>query len=94
MISKICNWFGKIPVDKLLHFIVAYLILDIILSTGLRLNLNVILTIITAVVLTSLLIFGKESYDEKEYNGWNWKDILAGYIGVFAKLLVFLILIL
>ena len=32
--------------------------------------------------------------NEKEYNGWDWYDILAGYLSVLTKLGFFLIMIL
>lgn len=94
MISNICYWIGRIPHDKVLHYFISYLILDICLSLCLHYNVTTWLSIVISLSVVSIAIFGKEVIDEKQYNGWCWYDILAGYLGVIAKLIPFLIMIL
>lgn len=91
MISKICNWIGRIPHDKVLHYFISYLIFDICLSLCLHYNVTTWLSIVISVFIVSIAIFAKEIVDKTEYNGWNWLDILAGYLGVITKLSLFLV---
>lgn len=87
MISKLCNWIAKIPHDKLLHFIIVYLITDFVLSISHVVNYTP--TIATAVI--TVFIFLKEHIDEYKYNGFSWLDVLAGYIGYITKIIIFII---
>lgn len=91
MISNICYWIGRIDKDKILHFLVCYVIFDYCLSIGEHFNFNIILTLISSFIIISSLIFLKEVIDENKYNGFDWYDILAGYIGVIAKTIPFII---
>ena len=91
MISNICRLIGKIDKDKILHFLICYVIFDYCLSIGEYFNFNIILTLISSFTIISSLIFLKEVIDENEYNGFNWYDILAGYIGVITKTISFMI---
>lgn len=93
MISNICKYLLNIATDKILHFLIAYIAFDILLSVGIRLNLSPALNIVISFVITILLLFAKEYLDVKSYGVWDWKDILAGYLGIILKLLVFLITI-
>ena len=91
MISNICYWIGRIPHDKVLHYFLSYLIFDTCLSLCLHYNVTTWISIIISFFIVSIAIFGKESIDEKEYCGWSWMDILAGYLGVITKLGLFLV---
>ena len=91
MISNICRLIGKIDKDKILHFLICYVIFDYCLSIGEHFNFNIILTLISSFIIVSFLIFWKEIIDKNEYNGFNWCDIFAGYIGVIAKTIPFMI---
>ena len=91
MISNICRLIGKIDKDKILHFLICYIIFDYCLSIGEHFNFNIILTLIGSFIIISFLIFLKEIIDENKYNDFNWYDILAGYIGVIAKTIPFMI---
>lgn len=91
MISNICYLIGRIDKDKILHFLICYVIFDYCLSVGEHFKFNTELTFISSFVIVSFLIFLKEVIDENEYNGFNWYDILAGYIGVIAKTIPFII---
>ncbi len=91
MINNICYWVGRIAKDKILHFLICYLIVDYCLSIGQHFNLSILLNSIIAFVVTSAIIFLKEIVDEKQYHSWDWYDILAGYIGIIAKTIAFTI---
>lgn len=91
MISKICNWIGRIPHDKVLHYFISYLIFDICLSLCLHYNVTTWLSIVISIIIVSIAIFAKEIVDKTEYNGWNWLDILAGYLGIITKFSLFLV---
>lgn len=91
MISNICYWIGRIAKDKILHFLICYIVFDYCLSIGKYFNFNIKLTFISSFIIVSFLIFLKEAIDEKQYNGFDWYDILAGYIGVIAKTIPFMI---
>ena len=91
MISNICYWIRRIPHDKVLHYFISYLILDICLSLCLYYNVITWLSIVISLSIVSIAIFGKEAIDEKQYHGWSWLDILAGYLGVITKLGLFLV---
>ena len=94
MISKLCYKLANIAKDKLLHYFISYLIVDFYLSIGYCINLSNWLNILIAVSVVSLCIFGKETIDQIKYKGWDWKDILAGYLGVITKLILFIPIIL
>lgn len=91
MISNICNRIGRIAKDKILHFLICYVIFDYCLSIGEHFNFNIILTFISSFIIISSLIFLKEVIDENKYNGFDWYNIIAGYIGVIAKTIPFII---
>ena len=91
MISNICRLIGKIDKDKILHFLICYVIFDCCLSIGEHFNFNTELTFIGSFIIISFLIFWKEAIDKNQYNGFDWCDILAGYIGVIAKTIPFMI---
>lgn len=91
MISNICYWIGRIPKDKILHYFISYLILDICLSVLEHFDVTTWLSIVISLSVVSIAIFGKEAIDEKQYHGWDWYDILAGYLGVITKTGLFLI---
>ena len=91
MISNICCWIGKIAKDKILRFLICYIIFDYCLSIGEHLNFNIELTFISSFVIVNFLIFWKETINKKQYNSFDWYNILAGYIGVIAKMIPFMI---
>lgn len=91
MINNICYWIGRIPHDKVLHYFISYLILDICLSLCLHYNVTTWLSIVISLSVVSIAIFGKEAIDEKQYKNWCWYDILAGYLGTITKLGLFLV---
>lgn len=91
MISNICYWIGRIPKDKILHYFLSYFILDTCLSTFGHFDVTTWLSIVISISVVSVAIFGKEAIDEKQYHGWDWYDILAGYLGVITKTGLFLI---
>ena len=91
MISNICYFIVRIPKDKILHYFISYLIIYICLSLCLHYNVTTLISIVISLSVVSVAIFGKEAIDEKEYCGWSWMDILAGYLGVITKLGLFLV---
>ena len=91
MICNLCYWIGRIPKDKILHYFVSYLILDICLSVLEHFDVTTWLSIVISLSVVSIAIFGKEAIDEKQYHGWDWYDILAGYLGVITNIGLFLI---
>lgn len=91
MISNICYWIGRIPHDKVLHYFISYLILDTCLSVCVHFDVTTWLSIVVSLSVVSIVIFGKETIDEKQYHGWSWMDIIAGYLGVITKLGLFLV---
>ena len=91
MINNICYWIGRIAKDKILDFLICYIVFDYCLSIGKYFNFNIELTFISSFITVSFLIFLKEAIDEKRYKGFDWYDILAGYIGVIAKTIPFII---
>jgi hypothetical protein len=92
MISSICFWISRVNKDKLLHFVAAYLIADIAISVSTMLQLGTIWTIIVSFVVTSLALFGKEINDKIEYDGFDFKEILAGYLAYIVKFILFMII--
>lgn len=79
-INKIINFIGK---DKILHFICCFLIVIIV---GVM-SLPVIG--LSAGIIVALL---KETYDEfrEGGTGWDWKDIIADFIGIILGILIIL----
>jgi hypothetical protein len=94
MISKLYYKLANIAKDKLLHYFISYIIVDFCLSISYCIGLTNWLSLLIAVSVASLCIFGKETLDQIKYKGWDWKDILAGYLGVITKLILFLPMIL
>ena len=94
MISKLCTFIASVDKDKLLHFIISYIIFDFCLSILCRFPLPTFINILTSFTIVSVFIVGKEIIDKIDYNGFDWKDILAGYLGVLVKLILFIIMIL
>lgn len=69
-------------VDKLLHFLVCYgATLTLIYLLGWRRWPN-------AVLFAAGLSFGKEFADEFLYKGFDWKDLLADFLGIAFAMLV------
>lgn len=91
MINNICYLIERIPKDKIFHYFLSYFILDTCLSICIHFDVTICLSIVISIFITSMAIFGKEAIDEKQYHGWNWIDIFAGYLGVITKLGLFLI---
>ena len=91
MISNICYFIVRIPKDKILHYFLSYFILATCLSICGHLNVTAWISVVISLSIVSIAIFGKEAIDEKEYCGWSWMDILAGYLGVITKLGLFLV---
>lgn len=94
MISKICQQIATIQKDKVLHFICSYLIFDFCLNIISKFPISNFWNIIISFIIVTIFIIGKEIIDQVKYKGFDWKDILAGYIAVIAKLLLFIIMIL
>lgn len=94
MISKLCYWISKIPKDKILHFFISYLILDINISLCEHFCFKLWLVLLLSIIVTSGFIFGKEAIDKKKFNDWSWYDIIASYLGVITKLGLYLLMIL
>lgn len=94
MISNICYWISRIAKNKILHFLISYMIFNYTTSACIRLNFPLWLNLTISLLVVSCAIIGKELIDKKEYNGFDWWDIVAGYLGVVANLIPFLIMIL
>lgn len=91
MISNLCYWIVRIHKDKILHYFLSYFIFDTCLSVCVHFDVTTWLSVVISLFVVSIAIFGKEAIDEKEYCGWSWMDILAGYLGVITKLGLFLV---
>lgn len=91
MINKLCKLICDIPKDKILHYFIAYIIIDICFSTLCHFNISILFNVLISFDVATVAIFGKEILDEKLYNGWCWFDILAGYLGVISKICVIVI---
>lgn len=91
MISNIYYWIGRIAKDKILCFLICYIIFDYCLSIGEYLNFNIELTFISSFVIVSFLIFWKEAINKKQYNRFDGYNIFVGYIGIIAKTISFMI---
>lgn len=94
MISKICNWLGGIPTDKVLHFVVAYILFDILVTVITKCSVSTIDSILISFLIVSACIFAKETIDKYSYDLFDWYDVLAGYLGMMAKLILLVIFIL
>lgn len=75
MIKKII---GFIPIDKQIHALLCYFILD---NACAAFNWWLALLIVTAVII------GKEWYDYKDYGHFCGWDIVAGYSGVILAII-------
>lgn len=91
MISSICYWISKIQQDKLLHFIIAYLIVDIVLSVCCHFNLVYWIGIVIGVCIALLATIVKELDDKRQWDDWSWLDILASCVGIVIKVSLYLI---
>lgn len=91
MINKLFIKIGSIPKDKILHFLIPYLVADVCFTLGAIINLSLLLTLLISILVPSVLILGKELLDQIRYKGWDNKDIIAGYVGVGVKLVLFLL---
>lgn len=93
IIKDICFDIAKIAKDKILHFSIAYIIFDFCLSIFNR-YCNDIITILYSFLVVSCFIIFKEILDKRSGEIFDKKDILAGYIGVCVKLIIFILYIL
>lgn len=97
MISKrikdICFAIAKYDKDKILHFLLGYVICDYSLSVFERIDWNYYISLIFSIVVVTVFIIGKEIIDKKNGGIFDKKDILAGYLGVLLKIMAFLILV-
>lgn len=73
----------KIPQDKMGHFIVGNILSTIVLSLCLVFGINVFLSIVISVVLTSSVAFAKEAYDRanKDKHTYDSNDAFATIVG-------------
>lgn len=65
-------------VDKVLHFLVTYSITVSLSAYGYW---------IAGTILSTILSFAKEAYDQYLYKGFSWGDILADAAGIVSALL-------
>lgn len=93
IIKEFCFNIAKIAKDKILHFSIAYIIFDFCLSIFNR-YCNNIVTILYSLIVVSVFIIFKEILDKRSGEIFDTKDILAGYIGVCVKLIIFILYIL
>lgn len=97
MISKIikdfCFAIAKYAKDKILHFLLGYVICDCSLSVFERVFRNCYISLILSIAVVTIFIIGKEIIDKKSGELFDKKDILAGYLGVSLKVIVFLIFV-
>lgn len=89
LINKCLKVFSSIQKDKLLHYIVAYLLTELSLTILTILDASRTLNmLITFAVLSNIIIF-KEYYDKNNDGTCEMKDIIAGYLGVLTKFVFF-----
>lgn len=95
MINKILKTINSIPKDKLLHYGIAYILFDALLSVTEAINLNAWLGVLISIVILTIAIVAKEIYDKASGKGVSeLGDVYAGYLGVFTKLILFAIALL
>lgn len=95
MINKLLNMVTSLSKDKILHYFIAYILFDIVLSIGIACNLNVWINLLISISIITLFIIGKEVYDYFNPKGVvDAKDIYAGYLGACTKLIIFTITLL
>lgn len=92
-IGTLCKLISKPAKDKLLHFILGYIIFDYCISTFYRFGLHFILNISFSLFIVSIFIIGKEFVDKKEYNEFDIWDIISSYLGVILKGIALMILV-
>lgn len=92
-IGMLCKLISKPAKDKLLHFILGYIIFDYCLSAFERFELHFILNISLSLFIVSFCIIGKEFIDKKVYNGFDIWDIISSYLGVILKGIALTILV-
>ena len=97
MISKIikdvCFAITKYTKDKILHFLLGYVIGDYNLSIFERFFRTWYISLTLSIAAVTIFIIGKEIIDKKSGELFDRKDILAGYLGVLLKIISFLIFV-
>lgn len=94
MISSICYWISKVPQDKLLHFIIAYLIVDISTSVCCHFSLDNWIGLVIGASIALLATIIKELDDKRQWDDWSWLDILASCVGIVVNVSLYLIQVL
>lgn len=92
-IKSTCSKFAKIPFDKLLHFILAYIIFDASIALFAKLSLPFVINYASSFAITLLALVGKEVVDEINYKGFDIEDILAGFFAIVLKTLIIIFLV-
>lgn len=91
MISKLCSYIASFPKDKILHFLLCYIMFDYLLVFSSRLISNIELATLVAFGIMNIIIYGKELYDStKPNNKFDWHDVIAGYLGIELKFIIFI----
>ena len=93
MMKEVCFAIAKYAKDKILHFLLGYVICDYSLSVFERLFRTWYISFTISVVIVTIFIIGKEIIDKKSGELFDKKDILAGYLGVLLKIISFLIFV-
>lgn len=92
---KILNRIANIPKDKILHFILCYILTDLILSILYTCYVSIFNSVYITLAFTTIVIFAKEFLDKYvQKTFFDWKDVLAGYIGVILKIVIYLLTVL
>ena len=93
MIKDVCFAITKYTKDKILHFLLGYVICDYNLSIFERFFRTWYISLTLSIAAVTIFIIGKEIIDKKSGELFDRKDILAGYLGVLLKIISFLIFV-
>lgn len=78
---NILNSFKKIPVDKVLHFSISFILFTLYFTLS--------RSLVIATILTTILGIAKEIYDMKiTTNNFDSNDMLANLLGILLALLI------
>ena len=85
--NKLLILISKVGSDKFLHCLLCLIFASFVTTSILKFS-TIIISVVLSIVLTNMLIIGKEIFDKKDYGIFSVADIIWGEIGMILGILL------
>ena len=85
--DKLMTLVEKVGADKFLHCLLCLIFASFVATSILKFS-TIVIAVVLTIILTNVLIIGKETYDKNDYGLFSIADVIWGEVGMILGILL------